>query len=101
MDYKYIEQLMERYFNCETSLQEEQILRSFFQQEEIPAELLPYRDLFRYEEEEAMEEKLGDDFDARILSIVEHPVVKAKPISFSIHSLMRTIISSRAKLSRE
>ena len=81
MDYKYIEQLMERYFNCETSLQEEQILRSFFQQEEIPAELLPYRDLFRYEEEEAMEEKLGDDFDARILSIVEQPVVKAKPIS--------------------
>ena len=80
MDYKYIEQLMERYFSCETSLQEEQILRSFFQQEEIPAELLPYRDLFRYEEEEVMMEKLGDDFDARILSMVEQPVVKAKPI---------------------
>lgn len=80
MDYKYIEQLMERYFNCETSLQEEQILRSFFQQEEIPAELLPYRDLFRYEEEEVMEEKLGDDFDARILAMVEQPTVKAKPI---------------------
>jgi len=80
MDYKYIEQLMERYFNCETSLQEEQILRSFFQQEEIPAELLPYRDLFRYEEEEIMEEKLGDDFDAKILSMVEQPTVKAKRI---------------------
>lgn len=82
MDYKYIEQLVERYFNCETSLQEEQILRSFFQQEEIPAGLLRYRDLFRYEEQQAMSEELGDDFDARILSIVEQPVVKAKRIPF-------------------
>ena len=31
MDYKYIEQLLERYWNCETSLEEEQILRAFFQ----------------------------------------------------------------------
>lgn len=73
---------MERYFNCETSLQEEQILRSFFQQEDIPAELLPYRDLFRYEEQQVTTEELGDDFDARILSIVEQPVVKAKRIPF-------------------
>lgn len=82
MDYKYIEQLMERYFDCETSLQEEQILRSFFQQDNIPAELLPYRDLFRYQEEQIMTKELGDDFDAKILSIVEKPTVKAKRISF-------------------
>lgn len=81
MDYKYIEQLMERYFSCETSLQEEQILRSFFQQEDIPAELLPYRDLFRYQENEIKNETLGDDFDTRILSIIEEPVVYAKRIS--------------------
>lgn len=81
MDYKYIEQLMERYFNCETSLQEEQILRSFFQQEDIPAELLPYRDLFRYQENETIKDTLGDDFDTRILSIIEEPVVQAKRIS--------------------
>ena len=36
MNYKYIDQLLERYWNCETSIQEEQILRAFFQQEEIP-----------------------------------------------------------------
>ena len=33
MDYKYIEQLMDRYWECETSLEEEQILRTFFSQE--------------------------------------------------------------------
>ena len=35
MDYKYIEQLIERYWDCETSAEEEQILRMFFSQTEI------------------------------------------------------------------
>ena len=29
MDYKYINQLLERYWNCETSLEEEGILRAY------------------------------------------------------------------------
>ena len=52
MDYKYIEQLLERYWRCETSLQEEEILRMFFLQENIPANLQPYRHLFMYEQNE-------------------------------------------------
>lgn len=80
MDYKYIEQLLERYWNCETSLEEEQILRSFFRQKEIPAHLLRYKQLFVYQEVEK-EMGLGDDFDAKILAQVEKPVVKAKPLS--------------------
>ena len=32
MDYKYIEQLLERYWKCETTLEEEEILRMFFSQ---------------------------------------------------------------------
>ena len=39
MDYKYIEQLLERYFNAETSLEEESILRTFFSQTDVPAEM--------------------------------------------------------------
>ena len=46
MDYKYIEQLMERYWRGETSLEEEDILRAFFSQDNVPAELLCYRSLF-------------------------------------------------------
>lgn len=41
MDYKYIEQLLERYWECETSLEEENILRTFFSQDNIPGDL-PY-----------------------------------------------------------
>lgn len=82
MDYKYIEQLLERFWQCETSLEEEQILRTFFQQREIPAHLLPYKELFAYAQT-AKEIKLGDDFDAKILARIERPVVKARRISFA------------------
>jgi hypothetical protein len=72
MDYKYIEQLLERYWNCQTTLEEERILRSFFSQEDMPAQLLQYKSLFECETEIA-EEKLGDEFDARIMQMVKQP----------------------------
>ena len=80
MDYKYIEQLLERYWNCETSVEEEQILRIFFQQKELPAHLRRYRSLFTYQEE-AAGMKLGDDFDKRVLAEIERPVVKARKLT--------------------
>jgi hypothetical protein len=83
MDYKYIEQLTERYFECETTLQEEQILKAFYAQDEqeVPEELRQYQPLFA-----AMQptDVLGDDFDSRILSLTEEPkTVKARTISLS------------------
>ena len=88
MDYKYIEQLLERYWRCETSLQEEEILRMFFSQEDIPASLLPYRHLFVYEQNEKDMDVLGDDFDQRILNLIqEDEPVKARVITMR-HRLM-------------
>ena len=52
MDYKYISQLLDRYWQGETTLEEEQILRSFFSQLCIPEELQKYRSLFIYEQTE-------------------------------------------------
>lgn len=80
MDYKYIEQLLEKYWNCETSVEEEQILRSFFRQKELPEHLLRYKSLFAYQEAEK-DIKLGDDFDSRILAGIERPVVKARRLT--------------------
>ncbi|MBR3078847.1 MAG: pyruvate ferredoxin oxidoreductase [Prevotella sp.] len=81
MDYKYIEQLLERYFAAETSLEEESILRTFFHQEEIPAHLYQWRALFIADDEEI----LGDDFDARILEMTseESQPVKAHEVKLS------------------
>ena len=78
MDYKYIEQLLERYWEGETTFQEETILRTFFSQpdsQEIPENLRKYQNLFRCELQK--EEPLGEDFDVRILEqIGEAPVAK-------------------------
>ena len=48
MDSKYIEQLLERYWQCETSLEEEAELRAFFSGSDVPKHLLRYKDLFVY-----------------------------------------------------
>ncbi|WP_288276554.1 pyruvate ferredoxin oxidoreductase [uncultured Prevotella sp.] len=83
MDYKYIEQLMDRYFEAETTLKEEQILKAFFEQseEELPENLRAYRELFTSFEQDEM---LGDDFDERMLQMIEEkPQVKARTISLS------------------
>jgi hypothetical protein len=80
MDYKYIEQLLERYWQGETTLQEETILKTFFSQPDIPENLRKYSALFTYEAEKA--EGLGDDFDARMLEMTgEAP--KAKTVTLT------------------
>ncbi|PSR13057.1 MAG: hypothetical protein DA408_06060 [Bacteroidetes bacterium] len=48
MDAKQARQLLERYFNGETRLEEEAQLRSFFAQEKVPADLRPYQPLFQF-----------------------------------------------------
>lgn len=84
MDYKYIEQLLERYWNCETTLEEEDILRTFFSQKDVPVSLLTYKDLFCYEQSEPKEDVLGDDFDAKVMAAVSEPEpVKARTISIT------------------
>lgn len=42
MDYAYIEQLLERYFQADTTEQEERILQAFFRQDTLPAHLQQY-----------------------------------------------------------
>ncbi len=87
MDYKYIEQLLDRYFAAETTLEEENILRAFFSQKVIPADLEQYRDLFAFQLSERQEVQLGDDFDARMLELIgdnrQPATVKAREIRLS------------------
>ena len=82
MDYKYIEQLLERYFQCETTLKEEEILRSFFSQEGVPVWLTKYQTLFTYEAQK--EQLLDEDFDERILTMIEQgEPVKARVVTLA------------------
>ena len=77
-----MEQLLERYWRCETSLEEEARLRAFFSEGDVPEHLLRYKDLFVYQRLQ-QEERLGEDFDARVLAEVEVPVVKAKRLTLT------------------
>lgn len=67
MGHEWIEQLLERYFEGETNLSEEQQLREYFQGSDLPAHLLPYQPLFRYFAEEQAQHQLGSDFDEKLL----------------------------------
>ena len=86
MDYKYINQLLDRYWKGETSLEEEEILRAFFSQDELPAELKPYQALFSYEMGEAKQEALGDDFDQKMMAMIEDEYTK-KPNKAKVVSI--------------
>ena len=70
MDYKYIEQLLDRYFEGETTLQEEQILKTFYAQEsdDMPENLGRYAALFS---ELNQCPTLDGDFEERMLRMTE------------------------------
>lgn len=89
MDYRYIEQLLERYWEGETTLQEEAILRAFFSQEDVPASLMKYKSLFDCG---LQEETLSDEFDARILSSIgqeEEPKAKIVTLASRLKPLFK------------
>ncbi len=70
MNPKDIEQLLNRYWLCETSVEEEARLRELFVAGEVPEHLLEYRDLFVYQHAQR-ESGLDESFDARVLAQVE------------------------------
>src|SRR5277367_2792855 len=65
MDSKQIEQLLEKYWNAETSLEEEQELHRFFQGEDVPENLKETATLFRYFESEKSR-SLHENFNATV-----------------------------------
>ena len=79
----YIEQLLERYFEGTTTLDEEQALRTFFAQEhdDMPEELEQWAPLFAVVNERPA---LDEDFDKRVLAMtLEAAPVKARTISLA------------------
>lgn len=89
---EHIEQLLERYFNAETTLEEESVLRDFFSKGDVPADLEQWSALFVANDDEV----LGSDFDARILSMIdaEQPVVKARVIT--LHQRLMPLFKAAA-----
>lgn len=70
MDHKYIEQLLERYWQGETSLAEEDILRAYFSQSDLPEHLAPCAPLFEAQRD-ARADAPGAGFDERLRQRLE------------------------------
>jgi hypothetical protein len=66
MEQTEIRALLEKYWQAETTVEEERVLAEYFRQVEIATDLEPMRGLFEWREEEA-ELKPGADFDDRML----------------------------------
>ena len=70
MSSQIIEKLLEKYFEGETSLGEERMLREFFHKEDLPAHLVELREQFGLYDEESNEE-LPADFDKVLFEEIE------------------------------
>lgn len=71
MDSKGLEQLLEKYWNCETSLEEEKLLREYFKGNDVPESMKDTASLFKYFETErarTSEEDLGRTVTKKIRS---------------------------------
>jgi hypothetical protein len=71
MDSKKIEELLNRYWNCETSLEEEQELRQYFRASEIPEQWKETANLFRYFEENKKKTLTDVSFDHDVLQKIK------------------------------
>jgi len=80
MDSKEIGQLLEKYWNCETSLEEEQVLRSYFNGSNVPDQMKDAAELFRFFESER-KRTLSAAFDHDIMHSVKKTESKTKVIS--------------------
>lgn len=65
MDSKNIRILLDKYWACESTLQEEQLLQQYFSQKEVAPELEEYRSLFSYFEKQ-QQVQLPAKFDTEL-----------------------------------
>ncbi len=72
MDYNSINNLLDKYWEGQTSLEEEQQLKNYFNQTEIAEEHLVYQGLFQEFDTNAQLE-LSDDFDKKLFQKIDAP----------------------------
>jgi hypothetical protein len=68
MDSNKIEELLARYWNCETSLEEEQQLREYFRSDKLPAQLKETAPLFQYFDRNKKKTLTDASFDKEVLA---------------------------------
>ncbi len=100
LNYTYIEQLLSRYWDGATTLEEERILKSFFSQNDVPEALQPYAEYFGYLSEEH-DVQLSSDFDDRFSDIISEEAnreVRVKAVVVSFRKRLMPFLQSAAAI---
>lgn len=71
MEYKEIEELLNRYFEGDTTLEEEARLKEYFSRQGLPPEQLPMQEMFRYFAEARLDSVPSFDIEGELNSLVE------------------------------
>lgn len=73
MDSEKIDELMNKYWNCETSLEEEQQLQAYFRSSSVPEQLKETALLFRYFDEQKHKSLTDVSFDSSVIRKINAP----------------------------
>lgn len=86
MDSKTIHSILDKYWEGETSLEEEKTLRAFFNRDDVPQEFANVQPLFRFFKEE-QEAYLNGDFEERLstkLKAVDNQIPRRHSLTYYI-----------------
>ncbi|WP_282201883.1 hypothetical protein [Parabacteroides goldsteinii] len=86
MDYNRITSLLDKYWECATTIEEERELRHFFSSDALPPELRPYKAWFLTPEAETLP-PLGKEFDLKVLQQITREKSYAASVCFILFRL--------------
>jgi len=92
MDYRETKQLLDKYFKGYSTLEEEKRLRRAMQQPDLPAELQPYRPLFRFTGS-IKPETLDEGFEQRFWRKLEQQTKRSMPLLTGKHRPIYTLLT--------
>lgn len=93
MNSEYIHTLLKKYWNCETSVQEEEELKSFFSGSEVPRELKKYIPLFSYINEQSTMMP-GSDFEEKLNDTIRENVKESRYITIRVFTPMLRVAAT-------
>lgn len=83
MDSENIDKLLNKYWNCQTTLEEEKQLQDYFRNSAIPENLKETAGLFEYFEQQRKKELTDAAFDKVVIKKVAAPKGKIKSLVFN------------------
>lgn len=89
MDLQTIDKLLERYWNADTSPEEEEVLRKYFSENEVPEHLRGVASLFRQYQADRQFKTLDAAFETEVLEEISRAAFRKPKIHFEWQPLLR------------